>query len=194
MNFPRILVSTASLLVLVGCKGGSDLMPLEVGREWKYIVEASTDFKAYVTPMKVTRQMSVANAKGFEVVTDLGVSRLAWVGDGLMADRIAGTQFSPPVPLLFATDETFERKWKGEVTFIDRASPARATQSQKADDELEFEGKKIHCIRSTIRLETTARKIELITWFSSGLGIVQQEQRTDEKLLVKIKLLEAKAK
>ena len=63
-----------------------------------------------------------------------------------------------------------------------------------ADDDLEFEGRKIHCIESTVRLETAARKIELITWFSSGLGIVQQEQRTDEKLLVKVKLLEAKAK
>jgi hypothetical protein len=177
-----------------GCRGASDLMPLEVGREWKYIVQASTDFKSYVTPMRVTREISVANAKGFEIVSDLGVSRLAWVGDGLMADRTAGTQFSPALPLLFATDETFERKWKGEVTFVDKASPAHGTQSQKADDELVFEGKKLHCIKSTIRLKTASRDIELITWFSSGLGIVQQEQRTDEKLLVKVKLLEAKAK
>jgi hypothetical protein len=181
-------------LGLGGCRGNSDLMPLNVGCEWKYIVEASADFKSFVTPMRVTKRISVANVDGFEVVSDLGVSQLAWVGDGLMADRIAGTQFSPPIPLVFATNETFDRKWKGEVTFVDRASPARATQSQKSDDELQFEGNSIHCIRSTIRLETAARKVELITWFCSGLGIVQQEQRTDDKLLVKVKLLEAKAK
>ncbi len=186
------MTACGSLMLLIpGCRGGgSDLMPLDVGHTWNYIVKAG--FDTYVTPIKVSREISVANGNGVELTSTLGTSRLAWSHDGLLAERLAGTQFAPPLPLVFSTEETHERPWKGRVVFVDRASPATASQSQKGDDDLTFGGKKIHCIRSTVRLQTAAHKIELITWFSAGLGIVQQEQRTDDKLLVKLTLLPLK--
>jgi hypothetical protein len=192
--WPKFSVRLTLLLAatgLAGCRGGSDLMPLDVGHSWTYMVTAPQSFKTFVVPMKVTRELSVANVRGAEINSTLGVSRLAWIGDGLMAEKLAGTQFIPPLPIVFKAEETHERPWKGRVVFVDRSSPATGTQSQKGDD-LDFGGSKIHCIRSTVRLKTAAHSIELITWFSAGLGIVQQEQRTDEKLLVKSTLLPLK--
>jgi hypothetical protein len=165
-------------------------MPLDVGHSWNYIVKAG--FDTYVTPVKVSRELSVADVSGVELACTLGTSRLAWAGDALMADRLVGTQFEPSLPILFRGDETHERPWKGQVVFVDRASPATATQSQKGDDDISFGGKKIHCVRSTVRLKTAAHSIELITWFSAGLGIVQQEQRTDDRLSVRLTLLDEK--
>jgi hypothetical protein len=188
-SFIRLL-GVGTLLGLAGCRGGPSLMPLDIGHKWTYIVKSPRSFDTYVTPIKVARRISVAGVEGVELTSDLGVSRLAWVGDGLMAERLIGTQFSPPLPLVFGTNETYERPWKGQVTFVDNASPATATQSQKAFDDFPLGGKKIHTIISTIHLKTAARSIELLTWFAPGRGIVQQEQRTDGTLLVRLSLLE----
>lgn len=191
------LAALLASLASSGCRGGgSDLMPLDIGHQSTYIVKAG--FDTYVTPIKVDREVSVANTRGVEMTSILGATRLAWVGDALMAERLAGTQFVPPLPILFRAEETNDRPWKGRVQFVDRGSldpnspPATAMQSQKGDDDLPYQGKKIHCIRSTIRLKTAVHSIELITWFSAGLGIVQQEQRTDDKLLIRLSLLETK--
>jgi hypothetical protein len=177
-------------LGLFGCRVGSDLMPLQVGRTWDYQVHAPMAFASYVTTIKVDRDVSVANGPGVELTSNLGASRLAWQGDSLVAESLAGTQFMPPIPLLFRTEETHERAWKGRVVFVDRASPATATQSQKGEDDISFAGRKIRCIRSTVSVQTAAHKIELITWFSAGLGIVRQEQRTDDRLLIRLDLLD----
>lgn len=182
----------------LGCGGGSDLMPLEVGKTWNYIVRAK--FSTYVAPVKVTRRLSVASVPGFELTSILGSTRLAWSGDALVTDRLVNTQFTPALPLLYRTGETSERLWKGRVVFVDRSAPNQvdflagkglvtATQSQKPDNELEYNGMKLHCIRSTIHMKTAAREIELLTWFAPGIGIVKQEQRTDGTLLVSLSLV-----
>jgi hypothetical protein len=197
------LVSALVPLAAAGCGGGSDLMPLTVGHSQLYKVQAG--FESYVATVKVTRDLSVANTVGYELASNLGVSRLAWAGDTLVAERLVNTQFAPPLPLLYRTDETHDRVWKGRVTFVDHAAPsiddlasgrklAVASQSQKADDQITFRGNKIHCTRSTVQLDAAGYKIEITTWFSAGLGIVRQEQRTDGALLVKLDLLEEQEK
>lgn len=186
----RLLALSGALLVCACGSGGSDWMPLAVGKKWNFKVKAG--FETYIDSVAVTRELSVANRKGYELAGPLGVSRLAWVGDSLLAEKLVGTQFIPPLPILFDSDETHERPWKGRVIFVDRSSPATASQSQKADDDLMFAGRKIHCTRSTVRLKTAAREVELITWFSRGLGIVRQEQRTNGTLLVRLDLLDEK--
>jgi hypothetical protein len=178
-------------------------MPFEVGHSQLYKVQAG--FESYVTTIKVARDISVANTQGYELTSNLGVSRLAWVGDSLVAERLVNTQFVPPLPLLYRSEETHDRIWKGRVVFVDVAAPTSAdflagkklvtaTESQNGDDQISFRGNKIHCVRSTVNLETAAHKIEITTWFSSGLGIVRQEQRTDGKLLIKLDLLDEPAK
>ncbi|HTQ08605.1 MAG TPA: hypothetical protein VMI31_00895 [Fimbriimonadaceae bacterium] len=165
-------------------------MPLDVGHEWTYIVKAPRSFLSYVTKVKVARRLSVADTAGVELASDLGPSRLAWKGNELLAERLIGTQFAPALPLVFSSGETYERPWSGRVTFVDRGSFATASESQKGNDDLTFEGRRIHCIESTIELKTAAHRIELLTWFSEGLGIVQQEQRTDGVLVLQIRQLE----
>jgi hypothetical protein len=182
-----------TLLVAIiagGCHSGSDLMPLHVGQSWLYSVKSG--FETNIDTLKVAGETSVANTRGYEIVGSLGVSRLAWSGDTLLAEKVSGTQFEPPFPLLFNAEETHERPWKGRVTFVDRSSPASGSQSQRPDEDLSFGGKKIHCVCSTAHIKTAAHQIELITWFSPGLGIVQQEQRTDGTLQVRLSLLDVK--
>jgi len=165
-------------------------MPIDVGHSWTYVVKAPRSFNTYITQVKVARRLPVADVTGVELTSDLGPSRLAWKGDELVAERLIGTQFAPALPILFASGETYDRPWSGRVDFVDRGSFATATQSQKGEDDLTFEGRKIHCVESTIKFKTAAHSIELLTWFSDGLGIVQQEQRTDGILVLQIKLLE----
>ena len=181
-------------VLLSGCKGSeSDLMPLDVGHTWNYTVKAPDAFAIYVVAIKVARQISVAGVSGVELTSDLGPSRLAWSGDALVTERLLTTQFRPPLPLLYKSEETHERPWKGQIDFVDvHDQVATGVQSQKGDDDLAFGGKKIHCIRSTVDLQTQAHKYELITWFSSGIGIVQQEQRRDDVLMVRLSLLDLK--
>ncbi len=180
-------------LSVAGCRReGSDLMPLNVGHSWNYTIRSVRGLYTYVSPITVSREVSVANTQGVELKSSLGPSRMAWAGDALLVERLAGTQFIPPLPLVYRTDETHERHWKGTVIFVDNTSPAWAVQSQGPDDDLIYGGKKIHCIRSTIQFHTASRDIELETWFSAGLGIVQQEQRTDGILLVKLQQIAQK--
>lgn len=189
------LAAVATLLVVsAGCgSGGSDLMPLTVGKSWNYTVRSVRGLYTYVSPITVSREISVASTRGVELKSTLGPSRMAWSNDTLLVERLAGTQFIPPLPLLYRADETHDRHWRGQVVFVDRDSPATAVQSQSPDDELVYGGKRIHCIRSTIKLQTAIHEIELETWFSAGLGIVQQEQRTDGILLVKLQQIAQKA-
>lgn len=176
-------------------------MPLETGRNWSYL--ARTGFDTYVTTLQVAKSVPVAGAHGFELTSDLGTCDVAWVGNGLVAERVINAQFDPPLPLVYSTSETYQRPWKGRVSFVENSVPrmpslvfkewpGRANQSQSSDDDLTFEGRKLHCIRSVVKLETNTQTIELITWFSSGIGIVQQEQRTNGKLVMKLELLKEK--
>jgi hypothetical protein len=202
---PAFRIWLAVAVVAAGCGGGggSDLMPLEVGQTRLYKVQAG--FESYVTTMKVSREISVANTVGYELTSTLGVSRLAWSDGALVAERLVTTQFMPPLPLLFKAEETHDRIWKGRIVFVDKAAPAMkdyaagkklvtATQSQSVDDQIPFRGNKIHCIRSTVNMQTAENKIEITTWFSAGLGIVRQEQRTDGALVLKLDLLDESAK
>src|SRR5579862_7007171 len=112
----KSLVTLAVLAAVVsGCHEGSELMPTDVGHAWTYLVKAPRSFDTYVTKIKVGRRISVAKVTGVELDSDLGASRLAWTGDELVAERLIGTQFSPPLPLVFTSEETFERPWKGRV-------------------------------------------------------------------------------
>lgn len=185
---PGLFLAAAAPFLVCGCRGnGSDLMPLEVGKSWGYLVKAG--FSEFYMPSKVTREVSVANTAGYEISNSVGTSRLSWTKDALVSERLLGAQFIPPVPLLFKSEETHERPWKGRVVLVDRAWPATATESQTGDDSIDYGGRKIHCTKSIVLLKTPVHEIELTTWFSSGLGIVRQEQRTDKALLVQLNLL-----
>lgn len=165
-------------------------MPLDVGHSWRYLAKAG--FDTYDTNLEVSKAVPVAGTQGVELTSDLGACRLAWVGDALVADRLVNAQFSPSLPIVYSTDETFDRPWKGFITFVERTMKATATQSQSVDNDLTFEGRKLKSIRSVVKLQAEGHTLELITWFSDGVGIVRQEQRTDGELVMKLELLKEK--
>lgn len=192
MSTPRIIgLSLVALgtIFLPGCKGVDDsLMPMTVGKSWKYSISAG--FDSYVLPVKVVRELSVANTRGFELSGPLGTSRLAWTETGLVAERLNNTQFIPPLPLVSNVDNDKGTRWKGRVINADRTTAATALQVQSNDPDTMIGVQKTATVRSTVNLKMGASELELITWFQSGQGIVMQEQRTDNRLLVRLSILE----
>lgn len=179
----------AVAFVVGGCgRSGSNLMPLEVGRSWTYLVQSG--FNSYVDEVKVTRRLSVASSPGAELSGPLGTTRMAWHDGALLVEQAINTQFVPPLPILFDASETSDRAWKGTATLIGSSAPARATQEQSVDSDFMADGGKIRTIKSTLHLERKGHDIELITWFAPDRGILQQEQRTDGVLVVRAKQLD----
>lgn len=183
----RLLLGTGIVLACVGCGSGSSLMPLSVGRTWSFTVKAGLN--SYNAEVKVTRETSVASAKGYEISGPLGTSRMAWNKSGLVADQLVNAQFIPALPLLAEGEESKPRKWHGRVILVDNASPASGVQSQAADDTQTYQGSKVHTVRSTVLVKTAERNIELITWYLAGVGPIRQEQRTNGTLVVALSSL-----
>lgn len=179
----------AIALTAGGCaRGGSNLMPLEEGRSWTYLVQSG--FNSFVDEVKVTRRLSVASSPGAELSGPLGTTRMAWHDGALLVEQAVDTQFVPPLPILFDAQETSDRAWKGVATLVGSSAPARATQEQSVDDDFRVDSGKIRAIKSTVHLERKGHDIELITWFAPNRGILQQEQRTDGVLVVRAKQLD----
>jgi hypothetical protein len=139
-----------------------------------------------VDSVKVTRPVSVADVEGFELNGPLGVSRLAWRGNALVAESSAGLRFSPPIPLLAPDGK--EATWHGRVTWLGAEKPASATVRQ-SKRTLTLASRPIETTQSDLTLSLPSRKIELITCFEPGVGIVQQEQRSGGKLEVEIEMV-----
>lgn len=159
-------------------------MPMQVGRSWKYSV--NTGFDSYVLPTKVVRELSVANTRGYEISGPLGTSRLAWTKRGLVAEKLNNSQFVPPILLLSSGDTGAGVVWSGTVTNVDRSQNATAVLRQGTDNETTVGLEKLRATRSVLTLRLGKSDVELISWFVPERGIVMQEQRTDNRLLVRL--------
>ena len=159
------------LLVLWGCGGDlHDYMPLNEHSQWEYIVRLDTD-EVPVT-WKVAGRAPVGAIEGWEIASDMGTSRLGWKGDDLLASELAGTVYSPPVPLL----ADGPRSWKGVVTTAGQKTAGSATLVRSAES-LDVGGKSYESIKTVLTLDCGGETVQLTTWFFSGLGILRQEQR-----------------
>lgn len=184
----KIALALGFLLALSGCRGGgdSDLMPLRVGSEWKYNV--SGKFAKYVEPIRINREIGVAGTKGVELSSPLGSSSLAWKKGVLYADRLSGTVYSPPLPLL--TEDAQKVDWQGSASWPTKGTlkaVARLTQEQQ---KLQLDARTYNttCSRLQIIVDGT-KSIELTTWYAPGVGIIRQEQRTGGDLDIRIDYL-----
>ena len=174
----------AFALLVVGCRDKStDLMPLKVKNEWQYLVRPG--LQKYTDTLKVTREISVANVQGYELAGQMGVCRMAWKNGKLLTNEMANARFVPPLPLY-----SYRKKepWTGWVYSLNKKEPARGEVTYEPQ-KLEVSGRKISTIRSTASLKIMNRQVELTTWFEAGVGIVQQEQRTNNELDVSIQLI-----
>ncbi len=172
----RVLLGAClGALLLAGCGANHELMPLEIGHSWSYLVQA--DFQNYTGSIKVVRRIAVGGVQGYELHGPFGDARVAWIGDQFVADRLGANRFDPPVPLLsLARKESL--RWQGTVFNLDGENTATAMLTQTAATiPVGAQSFKTTC--TTLTFKAGSHAIELVTWFAPSIGIVKQEQRTD---------------
>lgn len=171
-----------ALLFLAGCRGGNDLMPLEVGKRFSYNV--STNFNSYTAEVKVIRRSAVEGLDGFVLHGPTGESFLAWKGDTLIGERFANTRFTPAIPLVVESDKRVRRTWSGKVQGAWGQFDGVATLNQAPSNEI-VGGRKVKVVKSELTIDNPKGKsIRLRTLFQPGAGIVAQHQWVGGDLVV----------
>ncbi len=172
---PLILVLLPGL---AGCKKPSTaLMPLKSGEHWAYVVRNAR--QSLVGDVDVARQVAVDGVMGWELHGPSGISRLAWKNGTLVASILSGTRYSPPLVLVIPNSVGKTLNWKGTVFTPLHSFPAVATMTWQSQD-VQLGGKIFHTVRQNCQLNlSSGTQIALTTWFSSQVGIVRQEQRTN---------------
>lgn len=160
------------LLLVAGCGSGvQTYMPLDEGNKWTY--ESRIDSVFGVTDLEVTSRAPVGRNSGWKLEGDMGTSRLAWVGDSLLAAELAGTTYSPPIPI-FARDKSL---WNGTVSTTKSLSAATARLA-RSTEKIKVGGREFSTIKCVLDLKVQDDHIQLTTWFFPGMGIIRQEQRS----------------
>lgn len=174
----RTVFVLALAVFAAGCKPDAPAeMPLTPGMTWTYSVR--TPYYTYVEPLTVKAESPVGKTKGAELQGPMGRSRLGWEGSRLVAATLGHTQFEPPLPLLDVAKP--EGTWSGLM--IVSGKSAKATATLKMDrEQLRTAARTFSTIRSTLTVKSGERSMELISWFSPGVGLVRQEQRNEGSL------------
>ncbi len=163
-------------------------MPMKVGDSRAYIVRFP--FFGSVEPIEVVRRTSVAGAAGFELRGPMGMSRLAWVGDRLLADNLTHSRFAPAIPLLALGALDRPVAWNGVIRLLNTNLEAKAVLDQDEATE-EVLGRPIPGIKSVLRIEIPRleRVVSVESTFLYGIGLVRQVQRTNDSQDIEIRLL-----
>lgn len=169
-------------------------MPLDRGRTWTYSLY--NGLQTYIEPVEVQGPVAVGSGQGAVLSGPMGTSRLGWSGDTLLAARLANSGFSPPIPLAVIAGGKGEakRKWRGTIEAFGIKRDAFATLTQTTERRSRG-GERYMTTKTELQIqaqEETGRPtaIEVTTWFRPGIGIVEQVQRTNRKLIVAMKLLD----
>lgn len=181
------LLVPLALVMVSGCgSSGESFFPMEIGHRWTYSARAG--FLSRVEDIRVVGSLSVAGARGFELVGPMGVSRLVWKEGTLLAEDLPGTRFSPAAPLLVGRSTKASRSWRGIVRTM--AGEREATGSLvQATDSLTIAGRTYDTRRTTLTIEGLGPRLELQSWFSEGIGLLRQEQRVGDQLVRSIEYL-----
>jgi hypothetical protein len=184
-SFAKICGLGALALLCAGCgRPAGEYFPLREGVTWSYRVRAG--FVVRVEEVRVLRPIAVAGARGWELASPMGGSRLAWSGGWLVAESLPGARFSPALPLLAPARPSATWNWPeagdGYATFGGTTIEARAVGRQRPET-LEVGGREYETLRSTVELSAGGERIELDTWFAPGIGPLRQEQRTNGLLV-----------
>jgi len=196
LNAKRLVTLPLIVGALSGCGAGDDWMPMKVGKSWTYRVRAG--FERHTVPIRVAREVTVASTTGYELASPLGVSRIAWKSGRLVGESMANARFEPAVPLLFPNVQ-FEKNhpkqvatWHGRLLTLGVEREANATLVEQ-NDSVEIGTRKVPAILATltVRLPSGLRPavLELASWYQAGVGLVQQEQRTNGTRIVQLTLV-----
>ena len=137
--------------------------------------------------MRVSRRVAVDDVAGYELTGPLGTARLAWHGPRLVAETLCGTTYDPPIPLLDARLPQTPVVWSGTVMAPSTASDAKATLIHVATDTM-FASRKTEAVETVLKLQAGRQLIELDSWFVDGVGLVKQEERTNDVETVRMSM------
>lgn len=176
----RAALILIAALTVGGCtKVDKTLMPLTDGAAWDY--KWSDGLASEVLEYKVDRTVAVGTHEGRILSGRRGDSELAWTNEALLAGRLVGTEFRPPLPLWAEKS----RSWRG------LAVSARGEQSARAEIEIEKIDPKRGSddpvqYQSTITLLVGDEEHTLLTVFVKGKGIVRQEHMKGDRLVSRL--------
>lgn len=176
-----------SLLFLQSCTNQKLWFPLEINKEWTYIVHAP--FGGRVYKAKVVGKNRVGVMEGYKISGIGGELLAAWSGNELVASQISGVRFHQPITLLKPYTEHTTWTYKGMCT--NRSIPTEANlQMVQKPEILKSPSAEKQTLKVTLTGTIGSTPIELITWFAKGKGIIRQEQRENGKLMVWLELIE----
>ena len=188
-RLPWILAASVSVCAVMASSCGgpekSELMPLTVGKQMTYSVNAG--FEKMIDPIKVARTVPVAGTTGYELTSSFGTSRLAWRDGELLAAQTANAFFTPPIPLL--TEDGSNRDWTGKIESMGRVSQGTATLTQKKSEKIRIATQEFTTQATELTFRLPRGTIVVNSWFASGIGLVQQEQRTNDQFVLRLELL-----
>ncbi len=163
--------------VLMGCGRSNPLLPLAVGQRWNYRFRQGVERD--VAEVRVVREVPMKDGSGWELRGPMGVSRLGYAGERLVADQLGGAFLTPSLPIgIPLKSHAF---WRGWVVSPKGRLPAKATV-EATESKLTVQGRPRVLNRTVVTMRVGDHTVELATWYAPGNGIVQQEQRTDDKL------------
>jgi hypothetical protein len=167
-------------------------MPLAAGKKWTYHAHYGIQDQR-VESVLATREVAVGDGDGFELSGPMGTSRLGWNGHTLVADEAANAFFSPSIPLL-TDDGRPPAPWAGQIRVNGHTYDAKSDLVQSPKPvKMTVSGQNFstRAAKLTVYLLPNRGKIVLDSWFQPGVGLVQQEQRTNDDLVVQIQLVTA---
>ena len=173
----RSLAIVGSSCLLLGCGASERLIPLAVGKKWNY--RFRWPLQREVGRIEVVREVPIDRGTGWELQSPMGVARLGYVGDRLVADQLGGAFLTPPLPIGLPTGA--QTRWAGWVQGLTGRQPAKAT-IVATEAKLDVGGRRRTLDRTVVSMTVEGRNVELTTWYAPGDGIVQQEQRTKGNL------------
>lgn len=143
------------------------------GRTWRYLMQQAAE----VVEVKCAERRQVGDAEGWLLTGLGGETILAWDGCILRASRLGAMTFDPPIAVLQADKEKAAWNYQGKVTATSvpgRVSVAITQEPVELESQQGGKGLKV-----TFAISIDGRKIDLVTTFAEGIGIVTQEQRND---------------
>ncbi|MBV6458257.1 MAG: hypothetical protein HONBIEJF_01382 [Fimbriimonadaceae bacterium] len=151
--------------------------PISREARWTYAIRSG--LLSRVEDVAVTRELSVAGVSGYELGGAMGYSRLAVKDGKVLAENLAGTTYSPPIPILVLQPEDRRLSWSGIITAANRSVEATAVLDQ-SPSKVALGGRQLRGIAVVLTIDLPTKKLVLKSTFAEGLGLVRQEQHENE--------------
>lgn len=176
---PLFTIVSASLLF--GCGSQDRLISLSVGERWDY--RFRTGNLDETEKLQVVREVPVANGTGWELRSPMGVMRIGYDGDNLVAEQLADAFLVPPLPIGIPVGR--KATWQGWITSHAGKKAAKAVISADSGTS-KIAGRERPVNQTTVVLKSVGMTTTLKTSYDPKEGIVEQEQASNEKLEFKI--------